>query len=64
MSGDTMVLLGEKITLPKVIFDAVVYSLASSCPKNPAFLSSYLQCFGAIVYTEKLKLEPWEKMVL
>jgi hypothetical protein len=62
--GDAMVLLGEKITLPKVIYDSAIYALAAGCPKNKAFLSSYLQCFGAIVYIEKLKLEPWEKMAL
>lgn len=62
--GDALVLLGEKITLTKEVYELVVRRLATSCPKNPAFMSAYFQRFGSVVRRERAALEPWEKMVL
>jgi hypothetical protein len=63
MHGEGIVMLGEKITITKELFDAVVWRLATNCPKNPVFLEPYFQCFGSTVHREKATLEPWEKMV-
>ena len=62
LHGGSLVMFGEKIQLPRPLYQAAVKRLCTYCPKNIAFVSNYFACFPSIIGDISVRLQPWEKL--
>jgi hypothetical protein len=58
----SLVAFGEKLQVPKALFQASIRRLCAGCPKNILFVFNYFRCFPSILGGIRPHLRPWEKL--
>jgi hypothetical protein len=60
---DNVVMLSERISITRELYEAATIRLASSSPKNVELLLPYLRSFGTVLRPDDVACRAWEKVL-